>query len=770
MRRTLDILVVGGGGREHAIVTALARSPRSGRILVAPGNGGTEGGRSQNVAMADSDIAGLVGLARHERIGLVVVGPERPLAAGLCDAMTEAGIPCFGPSQAAARLESSKSFAKRFMERHSIPTGGFAVFSELEPALAWLRDVDYPVVVKASGLAAGKGVILPLDKEEAEAAIRIMLEQRVFGGAGETVLIEERLTGPEVSLLAFCDGTTVVPMPPAQDHKRLLDGDAGPNTGGMGACAPTPAAPPGLVDELVRSVLQPAVDGMRAEGCPYVGVLYAGLMLTPDGPRVLEFNCRFGDPETQVLLPLLESDLVEIALACIEGRLADLDVRFSDGAAATVVLAAEGYPDSPHTGHSIRGLAAAEALPGVSVYHAGTRADGGALFTAGGRVLAVTGVADTLPEALERAYAGVEAVHFEGMQHRTDIGGRLGKGATYAEAGVDIAAGSRAVTLMKEAVRSTYGPEVLGGIGAFGGLFDASRLVRTDRPVLVASTDGVGTKTRIAVALGRYDGIGQDLVNHCIDDILVQGARPLFFLDYFASSRLDPQVVADVVSGCAAACRDAGCALLGGETAEMPGVYEPGELDLAGTIVGWVERARIIDGSAIEPGDRVIGLASSGLHTNGYSLARRVLAGRDLRAPEPRLGRSLGDALLEPHRSYLPHVERLWSGGVSIKGLAHITGGGLWDNPPRILPESVAMRLTRGSWPIPPLFTLIQEAGGIDDREMAHVFNLGLGMLVVVAEQDAKRTLEVLGEPAFDGAWLVGEIVTRTGPAVELVP
>ncbi len=325
--------------------------------------------------------------------------------------------------------------------------------------------------------------------------------------------------------------------------------------------------------------------------------------------------------------------------------------------------------------------------------------------------------------------------------------------SAYQAAGVDIAAGARAVDLMKDAVRATYGPEVLLGIGAFGGLFDAAALRSMDAPVLVASTDGVGTKTKIAAALGRYDTVGQDIVNHCIDDILVQGARPLFFMDYIASSKLDPVMVAAVVSGAAAACQAAGCALLGGETAEMPGVYAAGEFDLVGTIVGVVDRAEIIDGSAIRPGDAVIGLASSGLHTNGFSLARHVFEGWDLHAAPPELGRTLGEALLAPHRSYLAEIQRLRRSGVVVKGLAHITGGGLLDNPPRILPPGAAIHLRRGSWPIPPLFQLIQRAGQIDDAEMAQVFNLGLGMLVVAPADQAAMALTALGE-----GWIVGEV------------
>jgi len=337
--------------------------------------------------------------------------------------------------------------------------------------------------------------------------------------------------------------------------------------------------------------------------------------------------------------------------------------------------------------------------------------------------------------------------------------------ATYRDAGVDIEAGNRAVELMKGAVKATYGREVLAGIGAFGGLFDAAALKGMAAPVLVASTDGVGTKTKIAAALGRYDTIGQDIVGHCVNDILVQGARPLFFLDYVAFNKIVPERVAAIVTGIAEACKATGCALLGGETAEMPGVYEDGEFDLVGTIIGAVERGRIVDGSRIAAGDVIIGIASDGLHTNGFSLARKVLAGRDLAARVPELGKSLGEALLAPHRPYLNELEQLWRAGITVKGMAHITGGGLIENPPRILPGGIAARIRRGSWPVPPLFQLIQRDGDIDPREMARVFNVGLGMLLFVPANEAGKALGQLGKDA----WVVGEAVKRTGEPVELM-
>lgn len=337
---------------------------------------------------------------------------------------------------------------------------------------------------------------------------------------------------------------------------------------------------------------------------------------------------------------------------------------------------------------------------------------------------------------------------------------------TYAAAGVDIAAGARAVDLMRAAVQSTYGPQVLAGIGAFGGLFDASALKDMREPVLVASTDGVGTKTMVAARVGRWDTIGQDIVNHSVNDILVQGARPLFFMDYVAASKLDPVQIATVVAGCAAACREAGCALLGGETAEMPGVYQPGALDLVGTIVGVVERSAIIDGRRIQPGDVILGLPSAGLHTNGFSLARRVLDDLDWRAPlaahlPPGDGetvgaqQSIGEALLAVHRSYLKPVHALLAAGIDVRGLAHITGGGFVDNLPRVLPAGVGATIRRGTWPILPIFQLIQHRGRISDAEMFHVFNMGLGMLVVLPRSDADRALMLLAGDAY----AVGEIV-----------
>ncbi len=413
------ILVVGSGGREHALAWKLAQSGDVDTIYTAPGNAGT-GLLGENVAIAPDDTRELVNFAASVEADLTVVGPEVPLANGIVDAFQASGLPIFGPGRATAELEASKAFAKQFMRKQGIPTGDFAVFRSYEPARDYLAQQPGPVVIKASGLAAGKGVIVCDNLEQARAALQQIMVEKAFGIAGAEVLIEERLQGPEVSVLAFSDGRTIVPMIPARDHKRVYDGDQGPNTGGMGVYAPPPDVDEAFLAEITRTVLEPVVGGMAQQGTPYVGVLYAGLMLTASGPKVLEFNCRFGDPETQVVLPMLKGNLVEILLACVEGRLDPQMVSWYDGACAAVVMAAPGYPGSYPKGMPIRGL---DALPEETmVFHAGTALEENQIITNGGRVLAVSAWGDDLPTAVDRAYEGVARLHFDGAHFRKDIG------------------------------------------------------------------------------------------------------------------------------------------------------------------------------------------------------------------------------------------------------------------------------------------------------------------------------------------------------------
>ncbi len=417
----MNVLVIGSGGREHALAWKISKSPLLRRLYCAPGNPGVQG-IAECVPIAASDIPALVAFASENEIDLVVVGPEDPLANGLVDALIEAGIPAFGPKAAAARLEASKAFAKHIMKKYGIPSAAYEEFTDAEAALAYVRAQGAPIVIKADGLAAGKGVTVARSVDEAEAAIRAAMVDGIFGDAGNRVVVEECLFGEEASILAFCDGTTVRPMLVSQDHKPVYDDDAGPNTGGMGAYAPAPVVNAAMLDEITRTILEPCVAGMAQEGCPYTGVLYAGLMIGEHGPKVIEFNCRFGDPETQVVLPLMESDILPVLMACCEGRLAETPIQWSTGACVTVVMASGGYPGAYTKGIEIAGIDDAEANAGVFVFHAGTAFKDGALVTQGGRVLNVTASAADIPAAIDKAYAGVRRIHFEGAHSRTDIG------------------------------------------------------------------------------------------------------------------------------------------------------------------------------------------------------------------------------------------------------------------------------------------------------------------------------------------------------------
>lgn len=422
-KKTVSVLVVGGGGREHALCLAIARSKRCGPLYAAPGNAGI----AQVATCIDigaEDIDALVTFATDRAIDLVVVGPEAPLVAGLADRLTDAGVAVFGPSAAAAALEGSKAFMKQFCADHDIPTARWRRFDEPDAAKEHIDIKGAPIVVKADGLAAGKGVFVCKNKNEAFAAVDHIMTERTFGDAGDEVVIEQCMTGPEISVFALVDGETVVWIGSAQDHKAAHDGDHGPNTGGMGAYAPTPLVTADLQADILETVLMPTAQGLVRDGRPYRGVLFAGLMLTDDGPKLLEYNVRFGDPECQVLMARLESDVLDALQACAEGRLGDVDVQFSDDHAMVVVVAAKGYPGTYEKGEVIGGLDAAGGVDGVTVIHAGTKSDGDTVVSAGGRVLGVTAIGPDLRTARDRAYAGVDALDWPGGFWRTDIGWR----------------------------------------------------------------------------------------------------------------------------------------------------------------------------------------------------------------------------------------------------------------------------------------------------------------------------------------------------------
>ena len=422
----MKILVIGGGGREHAIIKALKKSPACTEIWCAPGNGGI-GYDAKCRDIKATDVDAMVAFAREEGFDYAVVAQDDPLALGMVDALAAVGIPSFGPDKAAARIEASKVFSKNLMKKYGIPTARYEVFDDPAKVMDYIRaEGKYPVVIKADGLALGKGVLICEDEADAEAAVREIMLDKKFGASGARVVVEEFLTGPEVSVLSFADGKTVKPMVSSMDHKRAGDHDTGLNTGGMGTVAPNPYYTPDVAERCRKEIFEPTMAAMAAEGCPFKGCLYFGLMLTPDGPKVIEYNCLFGDPETQVVLPLLQSDLLTVMQATTNGTLAETEVKFADGAAACVILASGGYPVAYEKGKVIDGLTDGQ-LPGeadVTVYHSGTAVKDGRLVTAGGRVLGVTATAADLPAALEKAYAAAEKIRFDGLHKRTDIGAR----------------------------------------------------------------------------------------------------------------------------------------------------------------------------------------------------------------------------------------------------------------------------------------------------------------------------------------------------------
>lgn len=418
----MKVLVVGGGGREHALIRKLKESPQVDALFCAPGNGGIAAD-ARCVPIAAMDIKGMIDFARQNSIDFVVVAPDDPLAAGMVDEMRKAGFKTFGPDKKAAEIESSKVFSKNLMKRYGIPTAGYETFSDFDSAFIYIRKQNrYPVVIKADGLALGKGVVIAQSEEEARNGLQTIMQDKVFGASGNRVVIEEYLTGPEVTVLVFTDGKTVCPMVSSKDHKRAYDGDKGPNTGGMGTISPNPYYTDEMADLCMRTIFLPTVEAMKAEGRPFSGCLYFGLMLTPDGPKVIEYNARFGDPEAQVVLPRLETDLMEIMLAIDAQTLDSLPIKWSREACACVVMASGGYPGSYEKGLEITGLDADGQLENAVVYHAGTLLQEGKYRTNGGRVLGVTAKGKTVPDALKQAYAAVSRIHFDGAMYRQDIG------------------------------------------------------------------------------------------------------------------------------------------------------------------------------------------------------------------------------------------------------------------------------------------------------------------------------------------------------------
>ncbi|CCC70102.1 hypothetical protein NCAS_0E00320 [Naumovozyma castellii] len=776
---SLNILVLGNGGREHALIWKLSQSKTVKKIYVAPGNGGTACQNDSNIINVPelspnpSQFDALREFALNHDINLVIPGPEQPLVDGITTIFNKVGIPVFGPSAKVAQLEGSKVFSKRFMDKHGIPTAKYASFTDFEKAKKYLAEVDYNVVLKADGIAAGKGVLIPDSKEQALKDLDTIMVERQFGSAGDSVVIEEFLEGEEISILTISDGYTYFNLPAAQDHKRIGENDTGLNTGGMGAYAPAPVATPKLVQEIDRNIIKQTIDGLRKDSLPFVGVLFTGIIITKDGPKVLEYNVRFGDPETQTVLPLLteDTDLAQVFLAAADHRLDSVDIKVQqDKFATTVVLAAGGYPQSYNKGDKIS--IDSNTLPeNTYVFHAGTIINNDKqLVTNGGRVIAVSAVADSLRNAVDRAYKAVNCIDFKDKYFRRDIAHRAfaqstsTKGITYADAGVSVDKGNLFVQKIKDKVKSTRRSGADSDIGGFGGLFDLKQAgYNIDDTLLVAATDGVGTKLIIAQETNIHDTVGIDLVAMNVNDLVVQGAEPLLFLDYFATGKLDIKIASDFVTGVADGCIQSGCALVGGETSEMPGMYPEGHYDTNGTAVGAVRRNDILPKiNEMTTGDVLLGLASDGVHSNGFSLVRRIIehSGLPWDAPCPwDSEKTLGEGILVPTRIYvkqlLPSInEKL------LLGLAHITGGGLVENIPRAIPSHLQAQVDMASWEVPEVFKWFGKTGNVPVDDILKTFNMGVGMVLIVKPKNVARVKQLLQE-ASETVYEIGTLVTR---------
>ncbi|KAI1724167.1 phosphoribosylglycinamide synthetase, ATP-grasp (A) domain-containing protein [Ditylenchus destructor] len=766
-----NVLVLGSGAREHAIAWKLEQSSKVGQVFVAPGNA-----CKYSVAPAEipnlNDIEVVRQFCTKHKISMVVIGPEKEICTGWAEKLSRDGcLKVFAPCSNAAHLEASKAFAKEFMVSNGLPTADYATFDNAKAAIAFVTACSWKrIVVKEDGLCGGKGVAVTRTKSEASYII-----ERIYQiNSSASVVLEEFLEGYEVSALCFTDGKSIKRMPLSQDHKRALEGDRGENTGGMGAIVPVIV--PFDIDQQITDILQTTITALHKKGTPYVGVLYAGLMITRNGPRILEYNCRFGDPEAQVILRLLNSDLYEIFDACCSGAIDSLDVKWSKKHGVGVVMATQGYPGK----YFPIGLPISD-IPNDNTdtvtFLAGIKHDEkGQLLNTSGRVLCTTSVAHSPFQARSDCLKAIDAIHFDAKHFRRDIGHfaltlRNRKSLTYAQSGVHISAGNEFVDRIKQYILGTLtaGTQQIGGFGATVDLraegFDSTT-------ELVIGMDGIGSKIEIGQEMNCLEGLGHDLVGMCANDVLCHGAKPIAFLDYYVTGKLDKEQACHLVKSIAEGCTQAGCALVGGETAEMPGVYAPNQWDLAGCCVGarnsaWPKLPMV---SNIENGDVLLALTSSGLHSNGFSLVRKILSSCSLSYKDPcpwtNGDNSIGSQLLTPTRIYVKELLPLATSGY-IKAMAHITGGGLVENLPRVLPSHLSAAIDCKRWRLPTMFAWLQQAGNIDAMEMLRTFNCGVGMVLVVKPSDVDR---ILSELKHTEVWRIGSVVQKTNadPAVKL--
>ncbi|XP_062983645.1 trifunctional purine biosynthetic protein adenosine-3-like [Elgaria multicarinata webbii] len=761
------VLVIGSGGREHALAWKLAQSPHVKQVLVAPGNAGTANHEKiSNSAVLISNHTILAQFCKDHNIGFVIAGPEALLAAGIVDNLEAAGVRCFGPTAKAVQLGTNRHFANVFLDQHEIPTARWKAFSNPQEVSTFINSADFPaLVVKPCGFGPRKEVILASSREEACKAAQEILQDNIFGDNRKTVIIEERLKGEEFSFLCFVDGVTFAAMPPVQVQRRLLDGDEGPSTVGMGAYGPLPQISEVLLEKIKGTLLQHILDSMKQEGMSYVGVLQIELMLTKDGLKVLSFDCHFGDPECQVVLQLLENDLYEVIQAAIDGSLSNFILAWSDNCTTvSVVMASEDYPGCSNKGNEITGLVRAKEL-GLEVFHGATIMKDNKVLIHGGRVLTVTAVQQDLTSALEDAYKGLAAIYFPGATYRKDVGYQAMKFFSQAVSPYEdkIANSIACSVLVQPPKLPTSSGSKSGSHGQQGSIsaFFDLRASGYHDPILVAQTKGIGTKLKIAQLCNKHDTIGQDLVAMCVNELLVQGAEPLFFLDHFACGNLDAGVAQAVTEGIAEACELAGCTLLGRETNEMSAKRVPGEYSLVGFAVGAVEQGmKFPQQERIVSGDILIGIASSGLHNQGFGLVRKILLTSSLHYYSPVPGGcgpyTLGEQLLTPSKIYSKVLLPVLRSG-NVKAYIHIAEGALLGSFLHILPEQFSVVLDAHNWKIPSIFSWLQEEGNLSEVEMSQMFNCGIGAVLVVQKEIAEQVLKDVQK--HEDAWLIGKVI-----------
>lgn len=724
----VKVLLVGSGGREHAIGQALVKN--SNCKLFTLGTNANPGLLKISTFISNDFInpSVITNVAKSCKVDFVFIGPEVPLAQGVADMLWGFYIPCIGPKRIFAALETSKGFARNLMHEFKLNSycPDYQYFKEYDESevLKFVAKHNGSIVVKANGLKSGKGVKVCGDDLHTLKDILTYCQQ-----LGKFVL-EEKLEGPEFSLLSFCDGTHLVHMPPICDFKRVNEGNKGPNTGGMGCISPPNFLTPEDIKEaeLVNErVIKSMSVKYNRDKHGYKGILYGGFMKCEDGLKVIEYNCRFGDPEAINLLALLESDLLTICQHIIKGTLSEDAVVFANKSSICKYLVPLGYPNKPTKNCSLY-------LDGIddNIIYAATHKTHYDIKATGSRAIAVVKTGENLHQMALDINEQLSKVPGP-FNFRKDIGLNDNTTITYADSGVSIEEGTLTIQKIREHVERTHNEHVLSAFGSFGGIYNC----RGNK--LVASTDGVGTKSILVLEqFGHEKGLemlGNDIVNHCVNDILVEGAVPLFFLDYFASSKLSSDHVESFVKGVSDACVNSGCALLGGETAEMPGVYVDGHLDIVGTMIGRIE----IPMSGVKEGDCVIGLPSVSPHTNGYSLIRKIIKGHESEFDM--------DELCRPHRCYLKEVQTVWNNNIIIHGLCHITGGGLIDNPPRVLGKE--LKIEYNSWTVPDMYQKLQELGNVPEDDMLRTFNMGVGLMIFVKESNKDMVLKLLDD-SFD--------------------